>query len=498
MPLHDLEQLVTYVDKDSAPRIIPFGEDFLLEDLPVGTRVIYPPQPFAALANVDAAIRHAVTHPLGMEPLHALLSPGMKVTIAVDDMSVSLPQMKTPDVRERVLAVVLQMLGDYGVDDVHIVIATGMNRRMTESEIKRMVGARVFKTYWPERLYNHDAEDPTGVVPIGGKVEVNARVAASDLVIDLGLSVLGNEEVRSGVSSYRTLQQTSSADVRRAIESRLKVFHIQAVLNNRVYDAQLDFLARNEDHFTDLEWLKFDALRFSLKHLPRAAKNRVAMKLPASYDVIQVAAGAGEAVQEQTRDKALQQNTVPVNGQCDILITGMPFFSAHNVNSILDPLVVQAQALGHLHNMHTGTPLCREGGTLIICHPCSDQFDAEQHPSSIEFFNRLLPETRDVATLQSKYENEFAQNPSYVDRFRFGHAYHGSHPFFMWARAEAGRRHYGRIIAAGADNSRVPELLGWERADSLQEAIAMARATAPANPEITLSHYAPTFISDVS
>ncbi len=67
MPLHDLEQLVTYVDKDSAPRILHFGEDFLLEDLPVGTRVIYPPPPLAGLSNVDAAIRHAVTHPLGME-----------------------------------------------------------------------------------------------------------------------------------------------------------------------------------------------------------------------------------------------------------------------------------------------------------------------------------------------------------------------------------------------------------------------------------------------
>jgi hypothetical protein len=43
----------------------------------------------------------------------------------------------------------------------------------------------------------------------------------------------------------------------------------------------------------------------------------------------------------------------------------------------------------------------------------------------------------------------------------------------------------------------VPELLGWERADSLQEAIAMARAGAPSSPEITHMHYAPIFICDV-
>ena len=31
-----------YIDTDSAPRIVFYGEDFLLEDFPVGTRVIYP------------------------------------------------------------------------------------------------------------------------------------------------------------------------------------------------------------------------------------------------------------------------------------------------------------------------------------------------------------------------------------------------------------------------------------------------------------------------
>jgi hypothetical protein len=419
----------------------------------------------------------------------------MKVTVAVDDASVALPQMKAPDVRERVLTVLLQMLADYGVDDVHIILATGATRRMTEAEIKRMVGARVFKAYWPERLYNHDAEDAKNVVAIADGIEVNARVAHSDLLIRVGVSLLPTGDARDGLTNYRTLKR--SANVSKALVGRVKTFDIEAVLNNRVYDPQLEFLSRNEDHFTDLEWLKLEALRFSLKHLPRVAKSKVVAKVPASYEVIQVSAGAVDQVEARTQEKVLRQNTVPVNGQCDILITGIPFYSPHNVNSSMNPLVLQAQALGFLHGMHTGTPLCRKGGTLIVCHPCSDTFDAEQHPSAIEFFNRLLPETRDTAALQ-KHEAEFAQNPSYVDRFRFGHAYHGAHPFALWAAGEEGRKHYGRIICAYADNARAPELLGWERADTLQEAIAMARATAPANPEITLSHYAPTFVCDVS
>jgi len=48
----------------------------------------------------------------------------MKVFIAVDDISLPLPPMRRPDIRERVLTIVLQQLADYGVDDYQICIAT--------------------------------------------------------------------------------------------------------------------------------------------------------------------------------------------------------------------------------------------------------------------------------------------------------------------------------------------------------------------------------------
>ena len=38
-----------------------------------------------------------------MEPLDALLRPGMRLTIAFDDISLPLPQMRTPDVRQQVI-----------------------------------------------------------------------------------------------------------------------------------------------------------------------------------------------------------------------------------------------------------------------------------------------------------------------------------------------------------------------------------------------------------
>ncbi|MBA3768695.1 MAG: transcriptional regulator, partial [Acidobacteria bacterium] len=66
---------VIYIDSDSAPRIMPSGEDFILEDLPIGTRVIYPNPPIKGLPNREAAIRYALNHPHDCDPLFAQLEP---------------------------------------------------------------------------------------------------------------------------------------------------------------------------------------------------------------------------------------------------------------------------------------------------------------------------------------------------------------------------------------------------------------------------------------
>ena len=137
--LYDEERHVVVTEKGSPPRVLFFGEDFLLEDLPLDTRVVFPRPPLQGVPNVKAAIRWALNHPEGMDPLHALLRPGMKVTIAIDDISLPLPPMALPDVRQTILEIVLELLADSGVDDVHLIIANALHRRITEAEMKRMV-----------------------------------------------------------------------------------------------------------------------------------------------------------------------------------------------------------------------------------------------------------------------------------------------------------------------------------------------------------------------
>src|SRR5918911_2295994 len=107
---YDEDAQVVVHDRKSPPRMIFSDSEILLEELPVGTRVVFPNPPTEPLANGRAAIRWAINHPEGSEPLHAKLRPGMRVVVAMDDISLPLPPMRTPDVRQLMLEIVLNLL----------------------------------------------------------------------------------------------------------------------------------------------------------------------------------------------------------------------------------------------------------------------------------------------------------------------------------------------------------------------------------------------------
>jgi lactate racemase len=519
---------VVNLESDAAPRLMWYGEDLLSARLPLGTRAVYPKPTIRGLRNPEAGIRYAIEHPDGMEPLRALLTPGMKVTIAIDDVSLPLPMMKRPDVRESVLAIVLEMLAASNVQDVHIIVATSFHRRMTAAEIRRVVGSRIFREYYPRRLYNHDGEAPGGIVELGvtecgEHVRINRRAAESDLLIYVNINLVpmdgGNKSVGVGLCDYPTLQahhspqtilkcdsyfdhtrseMSRSCDrIGKIINETLKVFHIETVLNNAMFDPRMAFFTKQEDRYSTLDRAMFRTAQASLRTVPRSVKRKLLFAIPASYQTIAIHAGATIPVHEKTLAYCYAQYCVPLDGQSDVVLYGIPFISPYNVNSILNPLLVQVMALGYFHNMYRGMPVVKKNGVLIITHPLYDEFDPRHHPSYIEFFRRILPETRDSFELQRKYEAEFAHDPEYIRMYRTGNAYHGVHPFYMWYWGENGRAHVGKVIVVGAESQRAAGIMGWETARDVPEALAMAETYVGHKPSVTLLHFAPIFMADV-
>src|SRR3954447_1448191 len=123
------------VDRSTPPLLFWHGEGFRLERPPAErSRVIYPPEPIEALKDPDGAIRDALLNPLGdSKPLPELLFSGMKLTIALEHISLPLPPMKRPDIRQRVIEAVLDLAAEARGGRAMVIPALALARRMPPS-----------------------------------------------------------------------------------------------------------------------------------------------------------------------------------------------------------------------------------------------------------------------------------------------------------------------------------------------------------------------------
>src|SRR4029453_10778960 len=213
------------------------------------------------------------------------------------------PKMRPPDVRQRVIEAVLDLAADAGVDDVHLIAALALHRRMTEAELRYCLGDRVYDAFAPGgALYNHDAEDTDnmaflGETEQGEEVEINRRAAESDLLgygnINLVAMDGGHKSTATGLASYRSLRhhhnvhtlQHSRSLMDRANSALhqsnwrmgeiirnagVKIFQIETTVNNDTFggDLPMSVLQKREWEWTLADRAAFLGIKGSLDRLP--------------------------------------------------------------------------------------------------------------------------------------------------------------------------------------------------------------------------------------
>jgi hypothetical protein len=518
---------VLEVDERTPPLLVHQGEGFRLQRFPLGTRVVYSPDPLPPLGDVRGSIRRTLAEPLDSEPLHDLLRPGMRLTIAFDDISLPLPPMRTPDIRQLVIEEVLELAARRGVEDVELIVANSLHRRMTAKEIERVVGERVFRSFWPDRLRNFDAEDPddlayVGKTDRGEDVEICRRAADSDLLVYVNINLVamdgGHKSVPVGLGSYRSLRhhhnvQTmlnsrsymdpphsalhgSAARMGRLLAGHLRTFHVETTLNNETFPKRFGFLNRREWEWSLRDQAGYLATRKANQAAPPRIRREVFERIRAPYGVTGVTAGAVEPVHERTLAGLHRQQKVEVSGQSDVLVVGLPYISPYNVNSVMNPILVMCLGLGYFFNMYLNRPLVRPGGAMILFHPVPWEFHPVHHPSYIDFFEEILAETTDPAQIESKFEQQYAQDPWYLHLYRHSHAYHGVHPFYMWYWGAHALDHLGDVIFVGA-NRRAVRRMGFRTASTFADAFEMATDTVGRSPTVTYLHCPPLTLAEV-
>jgi hypothetical protein len=162
----------------------------------------------------------------------------------------------------------------------------------------------------------------------------------------------------------------------------------------------------------------------------------------------------------------------------------------------MNPILVYCSALGYLFNMYRGRPLVRAGGVMILFHPTEWEFDTAYHPSYVDFFEDVLPQTTEPEEIERCFEQRYATDEWYTHLYRTGHAYHGVHPFYMWYWGAHARQHLGQVIFVGADRRSVTRL-GFRTASTFADALEMASDTVGRGPSVVYLHSPPLTLAEV-
>lgn len=505
---------VLEVDARTPPLVVPDGARVRLERFPLGTSVVYPAESLPAIADVAEAIDTALDFPLDSAPLQDRLHPGMRLVIAFDDITTPVPQMARPDIRGRIVEAVLRRAAAAGVDDVLLVGARGLHRRMTESELLHLLGERVFRSFFADgKLVNSDAEDSEQLSRVGatddGDLRMSSAAAGADLLVFVhlaGQTGNGTAAVVRGLGSTATVAQLaapaepgaarSQAEIERQVSAAVDIFSVEAVLDNAAYSSPLEFLGKRE-----WEWsLKDQAVRFAVRRglamTSVKARQRIGNAARARYAPIQIAAGSPSAVALASQERVAAQRVVEVPGQSDVAILGVPPATPDSVDSVTNPILAAWSALGATFAAYTQRPVVRPGGALILYHPMTPNFSSLHHPSSVDFFADVLPTTTDAVQISEKFEEKYATDPWYRHLFQTSYAFHGVHPCHLWYAMEPARRHCGDIIWVGGHRATV-ERLGFRAASTLADALEIVSSTVGRSPSIRYLHNTAQLVADV-
>jgi nickel-dependent lactate racemase len=167
--------------------------------------------PIPPVADPVKEIRRALDHPIGSPKIEEMGRPGMDVVLLFDDL-----QRPTP--AHLALPEILNRLNQAGIPDKRIsaVCAMGTHPIPTSEQIEKKIGKEVFSRL-QDRISCHDPRASDNVIigrtHRGTLVEINPRVAFSDLIIGVGECMPhpcsgfggGCKIIMPGVCSYRSV-----------------------------------------------------------------------------------------------------------------------------------------------------------------------------------------------------------------------------------------------------------------------------------------------------
>jgi len=450
---------------------LDYGDELIPVQIPDSSTVVRYGETYVDPPAVDPwqATRQALENPLGMPPLRELARPGQKVVIAFPDR---VKGGAHPQAHRRVaIPLMMEVLREAGValDDISLVCAMGLHRKNTLEELYWYLGKDIVDAFWPDRLVMHDAEDQAGIVDLGtdemgNAVTCNRRVAEADLPIIIG-HVQGNPY--GGYSGGYKMAVTGLTTW-----SSIRCHHCPSTMH------RADFLpASTHSHMRR----QFDSIG---KAMERGIGKRffaVDAVVGTHAQVLGVYAGAVDEVQKASWPLADQRTNVEldVTKSFDVLVYGLPRAFHYGPGMGTNPIFI-LQAIGAQLARCYG--VFREGGVIIAPSVCDGWFNESWFPSYERAYEKLQ-ETTDFADI-FQFEDELANDPDAIHRYRFNYTYHPGHPLSMISMGAVAHQRTNAVLIPGALKPRYARGMGCIPTKTFDDALTRAQRFVGKNPRI--------------
>ncbi|MBN2506855.1 MAG: nickel-dependent lactate racemase [Verrucomicrobia bacterium] len=160
---------------------LAYGRGHLAVEMPDGRTTVIAPAPVPGLADEEAAVRQALEHPIGSDPLRQRLPRDGRVCVLFTDATRATPN-------ERLIPWLLEHLEGVPTDNLVLLNETGTHRPAPREELERLLTPAVAARY---RVVNNEPDNPAAFVPLGMLRDgtpalINRHVVDADLRIVTG------------------------------------------------------------------------------------------------------------------------------------------------------------------------------------------------------------------------------------------------------------------------------------------------------------------------
>jgi nickel-dependent lactate racemase len=451
--------------------VLDYGDGTMAVEVPDSATIVRYGETYEDPPEVDPwqATRRALEKPWGMPPLSELAKPGHKVVIAFPDR---VKGGAHPKAHRRVcIPLIMEALRGAGValEDISLLCAMGLHRKNTLEELYWYLGREIVDAFWPDRLVMHDAADPNGIVDLGtdamgNVVTCNRLVAEADVPIIIG-HVQGNPY--GGYSGGYKMAVTGLTTW-----SSIRCHHNPTTMHRDDY-----LPASTHSHMR----AQFDSIGRAMERGIAKRFFAVDAVVGSHAQVLGVYAGAVDEVQAASWPLADRRTNVEldVTEPFDVLVYGLPRAFHYGPGMGSNPIFMLQAIAAQLTRCYS---VFRENGVIIAPAICDGWFNDTWFPTYEKAYKKLQ-ETNDFAHIFD-FEDELANDPDGIYKYRFAHAYHPGHPLSMISMGAIAHQRANAVFIPGARQPGYARGMGCIPTSTFAEALARAERYVGKQPRV--------------